>query len=442
MNVNEEYEALLSLRKKGLLPYYGFFSSSISLLFLRKLRKIGGFFGNPAYLGMIEKRSYERAVLKEQLTMMEKRENLDPNSLTCMLPSFASLLSKKNEIWAYLDEDLPIASSEETASLIQKLLEYADKDFSKGLTYTSRLDLINPVRKVLGVKKSETFMDVFAGFYTLGYGINAESYYGFDKDEKALGIAYMAMILLGKGDIRLKKGDVYSLKELPRCDKIFLDASFASTQDGKKSEKLIRLALGSLNPKGTMVVLCNSKLLNGEEFLSFRKELSSGGHLKSVMALPGKDPSRLYLLVLSEKENFEVEFIDASRSEKILKLSEEKEEEAKPRRTSSYRDEIITPRSSFGGFGFFAMPSYLGKPRTEELSLKEKLKKGGCDDFASETLTPEDVQTERNVSLSPSLYCHTSSEEQGTSKGRSLRDIEADLDKEYRKFADLCSYRY
>ena len=151
MDVSKEYEALLSLRKKGLLPYYGFFSSSISLLFLRKLRKTGGFFGNPAYLGMIEKRSYERAALKEQLTMMEKSENLDSNSLTCMLPSFASLLGKKNEIWDYLDEDLPIASSEEMPSLIRKLLEYADKDFSKGLTYTSRLDLILPVRKVLDV---------------------------------------------------------------------------------------------------------------------------------------------------------------------------------------------------------------------------------------------------------------------------------------------------
>ncbi len=438
MDVSKEYEALLSLRKKGLLPYYGFFSSSISLLFLRKLRKTGGFFGNPAYLGMIEKRSYERAALKEQLTMMEKSENLDSNSLTCMLPSFASLLGKKNEIWDYLDEDLPIASSEEMPSLIRKLLEYADKDFSKGLTYTSRLDLILPVRKVLDVQRNETFMDVFAGFYTLGYGINAESYFGFDKDEKALGIAYMAMILLGKGGIRLKKGDVFSLKELPRCDKIFLDASFTSAQEGRKCEKLIRLALSSLNPKGTMAVLCNSKLLNGEEFLSFRKELSGGGHLKSVMALPWKDSSRLYLLILSEEESFKIEFLDASRSEKISKPFEGEEGERKPPRISNSQDELLSPRFPSNCLGFMAVPSYQRKSQKEKLSLKEKFEKGGCDDIVSETLAPEDVQTERNVSLSPSLYCHTSNEGQNASKSRSLREIEEDLDKEYRKFVDFC----
>ncbi len=438
MDVSKEYEALLGLRKKGLLPYYGFFSSSISLLFLRKLRKTGGFFGDPAYLGMIEKRSCERAVLKKQLTLAEKKENLEANSLACLLTGFASLLSKKNEIWSYLDEDLPSASSEEMASLIQKLLEYADKDFSKGLTYTSRLDLIVPVRKVLDVQKSETFMDVFAGFYTLGYGIDAKSYYGFDKDEKALGVAYMAMILLGKRGIRLKQGDAYSLKELPRCDKIFLDASFASAQEGKKGEKLIRLALGSLNPKGTIAVLCNSKLLNGEEFLSFRKELSGGGHLKSVIALPGKDSSRLYLLVLSEEESFKIEFLDASRSEKISKPLEEKEGERKPSRISNSRDELLSPRFPSNCLGFMTIPSYPGKSQGEELSLKEKLEKGGCDDIVSETLAPEDVQTERNASFSPSLYCHTSSEGQNASKSRSLREIEEDLDKEYRKFADLC----
>lgn len=440
MDVSKEYDSLLSLRKKGLLPYYGFFSSSICLLFLRKIRRIG-FFGDPAYLGMVEKRSYERSVLKEQLARMEERNSLDANSLACLLPTFASLLSKKNEIWNYIDEDLPSQTSKEMGSLIKKLLEYADKDFSKGLTYTSRLDLISPVRKVLNVKKSETFMDVFAGFYTLGYGVNASAYYGFDKDEKALGVAYMAMILLGKSGINLKKGDVYSLKELPKCDKIFLDASFVSAQEGKKSEKLIRLVLDSLNPEGTAVVLCNSKLLNGEEFLSFRKELSNGGHLKSVVALPGKVSSRLYLLVLSESESRQVEFLDASRSEISPETAEEAEEEA-PRRVSDSWDNHASSYSSFGGFGFVTSLSFVARPIEEELPLKERLEKGGCSDIVSETLRPEDVQTERNVSLSPSLYCRTSNDDQGDSKGRSLRDIEKDLNEEYQNFMDLCSRFY
>ena len=440
MDVSKEYDALLNLRKKGLLPYYGFFSSSICLLFLRKIRRIG-FFGDPAYLGMVEKRAYERSVLKEQLVRMEERNSLDANSLSCMLPTFASLLSKKNEIWNYIDEDLPSQTSEEMGSLIKKLLEYADKDFSKGLTYTSRLDLISPVRKVLNVKKSETFMDVFAGFYTLGYGVNASAYYGFDKDEKALGVAYMAMILLGKSGISLKKGDVYSLKEFPKCDKIFLDASFVSAQEGKKNEKLIRLVLDSLNPEGMAVVLCNSKLLNGEEFLSFRKELSSGGHLKSVVALPGKVSSRLYLLVLSENESRQVEFLDASRSEISPETAEEAEGEA-PRRVSDSWDNHASSYSSFGGFGFVTSLSFVARPIEEELPLKERLEKGGCSDIVSETLRPEDVQTERNVSLSPSLYCHTSNDDQGDSKGRSLRDIEKDLNEEYQNFMDLCSRFY
>ena len=74
--------------------------------------------------------------------------------------------------------------------------------------------------------------------------------------------------------------------------------------------------------------------------------------------------------------------------------------------------------------------------------MKKRLEKGGCSDIVSETLRPEDVQTERNVSLSPSLYCRTSNDDQSDSKGRSLRDIEKDLNEEYQNFMDLCSRFY
>ncbi len=438
MDVSKEYDALLGLRKKGLIPYYGFFSSSICLLYLRKLKQ-ARLFEDSSFAEMIRKRTYDRAILREKLLQRES-DGLEANSLTCMLPDFASLLSKKNEIWNYLDEDLPYYKGEEMASLIQKLLEYADKDFSKGRNHASQLDLIAPIRKVLDVKKEETFLDIFAGFYTLGYGIEAKSYYGFDKEQKALGVACMAMSLLGKEGNKLKKADVYSLKDLPRCDKIFLDASFLGAGESKKSEGLIRLALHSLNPGGEAVVLCDSKLLNGEEFLSFRKELSVGGHLSSVVSLPGKAASRLYLLLLSEKENTTVEFLDASHSKTPLKPMEEEKEKAP--RSASCPWNGFSFLSSSKNLGFLAMPVSSDKRKEEGLPLKKRLEKVGCLNLTFKTLRNEDVQSEKNVALSPFLYCGNSGEEEASSESRNLRDIEADLDKEYRKFLDLCSFHY
>lgn len=435
MDVNKEYESLLNLRKKALLPYYGFFSSAICLLFLRKLRQ-DRFFRGSLYEEMIKKRIFDRAALKKELSKEEDKHDLEANSITCMLPSFSSLLSKKSEIWSYLDEDLPYASSNDFLSLLQMLLAFADKDFAKGRNYASRLELISPIRKILDVKEGEAFMDVFAGFYTLGYGVEASSYYGFDKDEKALGVAYMALIMLGKKGIRLRKGDVHSCKELPKCDKIFLDASFSSVQEGKKSEKLISLALSSLNPNGTLAVLCTSKLLNGEEFCSFRERLIGEELLDSVIALPSKGPSSFYLLLLNRNGKREVEFLDASSSKLPLKEVPESED------VSS----LSSP--SFESPGFFTRSYSLGfmavrkTPIKSDLPLKERLEKAGCDEIASRTVESSSIQMERNLSLSPSLYCQTLEKTSAEAKGRELKDIEKDLEKEYRHFQQLCDFYF
>ncbi len=388
MNVSEEYNLLLGLRKRGLIPYYGFFSSSICLLFLRKMRSEG----DEAYRTMIEKRSFDKGAIKMALLEEEKRHSLETNSLVSSLSLFASLLSKKNEVWNYLDSDLPEASEEEMRSLLEELLDYADKDYSKGASFASKSELLAPLRKCLDVQEDDSFLDVFAGFYTLGYGIKAKAYYGFDKDEQALAIARMSLILLGKENINLKKADVYSLRELPSSDKIFLDVFSMRSNEGRKIEKLIHLCLDSLKTNGKAVVLCNSKLLSGEEFKDFREDIVRAGHLSSVMTLPSSSFSKYYLLTLSERSSDKTEFIDAS-------VSETKTE------------------------------SHLLVSKEKRLYESEQIKK--------EEVSKLSILEDKNVSLLPSSHCKTLLSD-GKKSCRTLKEIENDLKEEYGRFIELC----
>lgn len=405
MNVSEEFDKLHLLRKKGLIPYYGFFSSSVRLLFLRKLRGKPSEGSTEDYRAMIKNRSFDRGALKAALLEEEKASSLEANSLASSLPYLASLLSKRNEVWNYLDSDLPEAKEGEMESLLEELLKYADKDYSKGMSFASRSELLSPLREALDVKESESFLDVFAGFYTLGYGIKAKEYHGFDKDEGALGVARMALLLLGKENIGLKKAEVYSLKELPSSDKIFLDVFSARSNEGRKIEKLIHLCLASLNKGGKAVVLCNSKLLSGEEFRDFRKLLVSSGRLSSVTALPSPSFSKRYLLTLSEQPGEKTIFLNTSSLE---------------------REDVLVPHEINCG------PK--GKPHPS-LSEEERLPESGAG--KKEEVSNQTILKERNVSLLPSIHCKALLS--GKKKScRALEEIEKDLEEEYKRFMELC----
>ena len=320
-----DFDLLVTLRNKSILPYYGFSQNAVSLLFLKYIRtKVYAYPFNEALF----EGDLSVSILNELLNKIEEEYSLKKDILTDALFDITSNIANEYII-DYLRSDLIYYSSKDKEDLIYNILSYADKDTSRTNIYTTNRSLINLVQKILDVKENESFMNTFSGFNTASINIKASKYLGYELSTSILGTSLMIMIFLDKKNFNLSNEDIYLVPTLEKVDKILTDGPWGVFHDklkynnrAKISNKMeyhnIDITINSLKDNGKAVIAVPNKLLTNDTYKVLRENLVKEKLLEAVISLPllstvtSVNP---YLLVISKKDNKEVSFVEANNKE-------------------------------------------------------------------------------------------------------------------------------
>ncbi len=323
-----DFDLLVNLRHKSILPYYGFSQNAVSLLFLKYIRtKVYAYPFNEALFNG----DLSVSILNELLNKIEEEYNLKKDILSDALFDITSNISNEYII-EYLRSDLIYYSSKDKEDLIYNILSYADKDTSRTNIYTTNRSLINLVQKILDVKENESFMNTFSGFNTASINIKANKYLGYELSTSILGTSLMIMIFLDKKNFNLSNEDIYLVPTLEKVDKILTDGPWGVFHDklkynnrSKISNKMeyhnIDITISSLKDNGKAIIAVPNKLLTNDTYKSLRERLVKEKLLEGVISLPllstitSVNP---YLLIISKKDNKEVNFVEANNKEFYL----------------------------------------------------------------------------------------------------------------------------
>ena len=323
-----DFESLLILRKKSLIPYYGFSQSAISLLFLKyiKNKEYATQFNNA-----LEENLLSISTVRDLLNKVEEEYDLKMNILENALFDINSNISNQYIIDYLKSEPIEYTGCEKE-DLIYNILSYADKDASRTNIYTTNKSLIKLIEKILDVKENESFMNTFSGFNTASININASEYLGYELSESIYGTSIMIMIFLNKKNIHISNEDIYLCDEFQKVDKILTDGPWGIFDDkikyferSKASNKMeyhnIDITINSLKDNGKAVIAVPNKLLTNDTYKVLRENLVKEKLLEAVISLPllstvtSVNP---YLLVISKKDNKEVSFVEANNKEFYL----------------------------------------------------------------------------------------------------------------------------
>ncbi len=320
-----DFDLLVTLRHKSILPYYGFSQNALALLFLKYIR-------NKNYASKFNKAldngNLSSALLNELLNKIEEEYSLKKNILSDAVFDISSNITNENII-AYLKSDLIDYSKNEKEDLIYDILSYADKDTSRTNIYTTNRSLTNLTQKILDVKEDESFMNTFSGFNTASININANKYLGYELSTSILGTSLMIMIFLDKKNFNLSNEDIYLVTKLEKVDKILTDGPWGVFLDklkynerSKISNKMeyhnIDITLNALKDNGKAIIVVPNKLLISDTYKALRENLVKEKLLEGVISLPllsTKTSVNPYLLVISKKDNKEVSFVEANNKE-------------------------------------------------------------------------------------------------------------------------------
>lgn len=320
-----DFESLLILRKKSLIPYYGFSQCAISLLFLKyiKNKEYATQFNNA-----LEENLLPISTVRDLLNKVEEEYDLKMNILENALFDINSNISNQYIIDYLKSEPIEYTGCEKE-DLIYNILSYADKDASRTNIYTTNKSLIKLIEKILDVKENESFMNTFSGFNTASININASEYLGYELSESIYATSIMIMIFLNKKNIHISNEDIYLCDEFKKVDKILTDGPWGIFDDkikyferSKASNKMeyhnIDITINSLKDNGKAVIAVPNKLLTNDTYKVLRENLVKEKLLEAVISLPllstvtSVNP---YLLVISKKDNEEVSFVEANNKE-------------------------------------------------------------------------------------------------------------------------------
>lgn len=320
-----DFESLLILRKKSLIPYYGFSQCAISLLFLKyiKNKEYATQFNNA-----LEENLLSISTVRDLLNKVEEEYDLKMNILENALFDINSNISNQYIIDYLKSEPIEYTGCEKE-DLIYNILSYADKDASRTNIYTTNKSLIKLIEKILDVKENESFMNTFSGFNTASIKINASEYLGYELSESIYATSIMIMIFLNKKNIHISNEDIYLCDEFKKVDKILTDGPWGIFDDkikyferSKASNKMeyhnIDITINSLKDNGKAVIAVPNKLLTNDTYKVLRENLVKEKLLEAVISLPllstvtSVNP---YLLVISKKDNKEVSFVEANNKE-------------------------------------------------------------------------------------------------------------------------------
>ncbi len=320
-----DFDLLVTLRHKSILPYYGFSQNAVALLFLKYIR-------NKNYASKFNKAldngNLSSTLLNELLNKIEEEYSLEKNILSDAVFDISSNITNENII-AYLKSDLIDYSKNEKEDLIYDILSYADKDTSRTNIYTTNRSLTTLTQKILDVKENESFMNTFSGFNTASINIHANKYFGYELSTSILGTSLMIMIFLDKKNFNLSNEDIYLVTKLEKVDKVLTDGPWGVFLDklkynerSKISNKMeyhnIDITLNALKDNGKAIIVVPNKLLISDTYKALRENLVKEKLLEGVISLPllsTKTSVNPYLLVISKKDNKEVSFVEANNKE-------------------------------------------------------------------------------------------------------------------------------
>ncbi len=329
-------------RLRTVVPFYGFSSSAIELLFMKYMSEYTEvnlpeeFKTIMNYKNMFINRKFDASLVNEVFIMVERIYNIEPNLLNIALEDLIKIFADKEEyIFAVLNEFEMPKSKEEMINLIESILSYGEnKDVSRTEASSTNTSLVTLVDKILDVKEDEIYMDSFAGFSKSSLRINAKNYIGYEINPAVAAIAIMIMILSGKKNFSIRNQSYYLSESHLVADKVFSDGPIGTVlsadechllgSQSKKSEYYnLKKAVDSLRPNGKAVVTCSGGVLFKADFRRLREQLTFR-NLFAVIALPAlwratSVPTNL-LVFENERKGNDVIMIDASTSDYINKI--------------------------------------------------------------------------------------------------------------------------
>ena len=321
-----------------LVPYAGAKMTLIKLLFIKAmmapdnieikdvedLRTLGLF----TRMVFFANGDYREDVLKNALNVLNKNYNIHQNILEISL--FQNIMQHG---WYILNQNFA-RSSDDFFSADDYALSLADlisrpqsnRDTANTYQYYTNESLQHLTAGILKVKSNETFMDCCCGMYSSALYNDAAEYIGVEQNKEMAGIAAMILIMC-KRKFNIKLANFVESKDENIADKILADISYGVSLPkmdeqpyGKNGEAYcIENVINALKDGGSATIVCSGSVLGKQDSSKKMREAITKDHLKAVIALPPMNngtKSNTNLIVLQKNCHAkEIRFINASNLE-------------------------------------------------------------------------------------------------------------------------------
>ena len=282
----------------------------------------------------------------------------------------------------------------------------SNRDAANTYLYYTNESLQQLAAGILKVKNNETFMDCCCGMFSSALYNDAANYIGIELDKEIAGIAAMILIM-AKKKFNIKHENFLNYKDENIADKILADipcgTGMPQTENrpyGKNTEAYcIENVVNALKDGGKAVVVCFGSILSKQDSSKKLREALTKDHLQAVVALPPMSngtKSNTNLIVLQKNCHAkEIKFINASnleiKNKNRLTLNE------------------------------------------SDISDIIKCLDGENANCFSASIPVEDILKSDSISWTPNSYVKGDEK----SKGRSIEEIDKDLNESYKELKDL-----
>ena len=356
------------LRIREFVPFYGFSSIAIELVFLKYMSEYTEvdspeeFKTIMNFKNMFINKKFVISLVNDVFRLVERKYNINFATLSATLDDLFKLFNNSNRaegIFTILNHLEMPKTNEEMVDFIEDILSFGEsKDVTRTEVFTTNTSLVKLVQQILDVKDNEIFMNAFAGFSKSFLRIKAKRYIGYEINSSVAAIANMIMILSKKKDFSIINQDYYLADIHSLADKVFSDGPFGHvlstieySQLGEENKKgdyySVKKAVESLKPNGRAIVTCVGGILFRTDLKKLREQFTAK-NLTAVIALPPlwngySLPTNLLVFDNERKEN-SIIMVDASTNDCINKLNKrtiELTDEAIKKIVNSLKGEII-----------------------------------------------------------------------------------------------------
>lgn len=310
---------------RQVLPYYGFTTNAIYLIFLKYLSNYKNvktqeqFETLMSFKNMFINKTYSKEVVCNTLKMMGHIYWTCGDFLSESIEVYSNIFKNEertNLIFKILNEfNLP-EEINDRSKFFNHILNFSYFDIRRSLTFTSNESLCKLISKILNVNENETYLDCYCGFFRSALNINARVYLGEETNIDIANASNMMMIMLEKNNFVIENETFIYEDDEELADKIFCDAfnGLRTYEDELKIVSRLSLYLDNfektlkcLSDEGVAIIAVPSKVLTNYNFEQLREEYTES-NLKAVIALPplwNGTNENTNLIVLEKNKNFD-----------------------------------------------------------------------------------------------------------------------------------------